>query len=82
MTGVCRDAVDGFECICPEGREGDKCERDIDYCEPNPCLNDGNCTSDAKNYSCICRKGFTGRNCETGMTLMAFFEKNTDLKII
>ena len=68
---ICKDKINDYECVCPEGWEGDNCERNIDYCATNPCLNDGNCTSNTKTYSCICLNGFTGRNCETGLTSMA-----------
>lgn len=65
---ICIDKINNYECVCPEGWEGDNCEHSIDHCAPNPCHN-GSCTSNSKNYTCLCDPGYSGRNCDIGMSL-------------
>ena len=36
------------------------------FCEPNPCLNGGECKEKEGGYKCRCQSGFTGDNCEEG----------------
>lgn len=40
---------------------------EIDWCESQPCVNDGQCKSTNTGYTCECTEGYTGTNCETGM---------------
>lgn len=35
----------------------------IDYCDPNPCMNDGACINETAGYSCQCKQGFQGNDC-------------------
>jgi len=46
-----------YECLCAAGFEGDSCERETNECDPNPCMNGGNCTvcdvSMASLISCV-----------------------------
>ena len=37
----------------------------LDYCDPNPCLNGGDCTNGGNFFTCHCVDGFTGESCET-----------------
>ena len=37
-------------------------------CNPNPCLNGGQCTGEGQTYTCECVGGFTGNTCEIGMS--------------
>ena len=40
---------------------------DTNECASNPCLNEGNCTTEhVGNYTCNCRTGYEGENCERG----------------
>ena len=39
---------------------------DIDDCDPNPCLHDGECIDGADSYTCACAAGYTGTDCEIG----------------
>ena len=39
---------------------------DMDYCAPEPCLNNATCHDGLDNFTCSCVDGYTGRNCETG----------------
>uniref|UniRef100_A0A3P8TNI1 Protein delta homolog 1 n=1 Tax=Amphiprion percula TaxID=161767 RepID=A0A3P8TNI1_AMPPE len=64
--GTCTDA-DGSaaysSCLCPPGFSGDFCEISVDSCQPNPCLNGGNCTNHGLAFTCVCPHGFTGPTC-------------------
>ena len=56
----------GFNCACPEGFFGDRCEVDVDYCMSFPCQNNGTChdVMGGPGYSCRCLAGYTGLDCE------------------
>lgn len=45
-------------CICPDGYEGNLCERDIDECllNPNICVN-GICVNQPGTFKCYCEPG-------------------------
>jgi hypothetical protein len=36
-----------------------------DYCNPNPCANNGTCEHKHGKFYCVCPPGFTGKRCET-----------------
>ena len=63
------DMPEGFECQCPPGYEGTRCEIDIDYCASDPCLNGATCLDLVEGYECQCPPGWEGTNCEFGMYL-------------
>ena len=80
--GTCQDKIAGFICNCPEeiagrvcdvfcpfGHRGDFCEISPQYCDPNPCNNDGICTVNANlaGYTCSCLPGFTGTTCDVAV---------------
>ena len=44
--------------------QGDNCETNIDDCDPDPCLNSGQCIDLINDYKCPCKPGFKGKNCE------------------
>uniref|UniRef100_A0A3P8TSF4 Protein delta homolog 1 n=1 Tax=Amphiprion percula TaxID=161767 RepID=A0A3P8TSF4_AMPPE len=70
--GTCTDA-DGSaaysSCLCPPGFSGDFCEISVDSCQPNPCLNGGNCTNHGLAFTCVCPHGFTGFTCNDTTSL-------------
>lgn len=70
--GTCLDG-DGpsaySSCLCPPGFSGDFCEIAVDSCQPNPCLNGGNCTSRGLAFACTCQRGFTGFTCNDSASL-------------
>lgn len=37
-----------------------------DYCDPNPCENNGICSKHSNGYTCSCQTNFTGKNCDKG----------------
>ena len=63
---ICTNTPGSFECKCPEGYGGDKCQDDLDECQlgTHMCQNGATCTNSAPGYSCACVSGFTGSRCE------------------
>ncbi|XP_057175223.1 basement membrane-specific heparan sulfate proteoglycan core protein isoform X6 [Triplophysa rosa] len=52
-----------YQCLCPEGYEGERCETVKDACRvSSQCQNGGSCV----NNHCVCPAGYTGRYCEKG----------------
>ena len=41
-------------------------------CNPNPCLNGGNCKIENGNSTCYCQPGFTGEWCENSKGIILF----------
>ncbi|XP_069096158.1 basement membrane-specific heparan sulfate proteoglycan core protein isoform X2 [Pleurodeles waltl] len=52
-----------FQCLCPDGFKGDRCETKVNQCLPGGhCSNGGTC----EDHHCICPPSFTGTHCEQG----------------
>ena len=47
-----QDQVNGFQCTCPSGYFGDRCQSERDECAPQPCMNGGTCHVSIHQY-CI-----------------------------
>ena len=57
-----------FSCECPEEYTGLLCDNNSDYCSPNPCQNDGICSSEGETFLCNCTgTGFNGTKCQTNI---------------
>lgn len=58
-NGTCTDKVGGFECQCPAGFVGPRCEGDINECLSNPCSHIGtqDCVQLVNDYKCNCKPG-------------------------
>ena len=39
---------------------------ETDFCDPNPCLNDGECDGFTGGFNCTCKEGFYGKICQNG----------------
>ena len=35
----------------------------VDFCDPDPCKNNGTCVSGVSTFVCTCKEGFTGKDC-------------------
>ena len=42
----------------------DRCDEEINECEPNPCQNEATCTDLIGTYLCNCTEDYTGNDCE------------------
>ncbi|XP_049426100.1 von Willebrand factor D and EGF domain-containing protein isoform X1 [Epinephelus fuscoguttatus] len=51
-----------YLCVCPEGRQGDLCNEDVDECLSAPCAV-GKCINTASGYRCECPVGLRGITC-------------------
>ena len=53
-------------CVCLFGRAGDRCDIELDLCDPNPCQNGGSCLSSSTldQTTCLCTKEFYGDKCQ------------------
>lgn len=52
-----------FNCTCPAGFMGTRCEYDIDECLEKPCENGGSCFNNPGGFLCHCSEGFSGLRC-------------------
>lgn len=52
-----------FNCSCPAGFTGTRCEYDVDECVENPCVNGGSCFNNLGGFLCHCSEGFSGLRC-------------------
>ena len=59
--------IGGYDCQCPAGFVGPRCEGDVNECLSNPCSSLGTqeCIQLVNNYNCVCKAGYMGRHCET-----------------
>ncbi|KAB1274274.1 Delta-like protein 3 [Camelus dromedarius] len=65
--GSCSETLGSFECTCPRGFYGLRCEVSGVTCADGPCFNGGLCVGGAdpdSAYICHCPPGFQGSNCE------------------
>lgn len=56
-----------YQCICPLGFTGSRCEIEAARCSQSPCANGGSCENVGNSYRCHCEAGWTGVNCQQGV---------------
>lgn len=56
--------ISGIHCVCPAGKVGSRCEKDIEKCSEYACLNDGICVQGLMGF-CKCINGYTGDRCQS-----------------
>ena len=73
--GQCKLNMNSFiyECGCDPYFSGSFCQYDSSPCSPNPCLNNGTCTTtNSKNgisFQCECQSSFYGGHCENQINI-------------
>lgn len=50
-----------YLCVCPEGKQGELCDEDVDECLSAPCTV-GKCINTATGYRCECPPGLRGKS--------------------
>lgn len=65
--GSCVNKLNGFKCICSAGYNGDRCQRNINDCDKNLCLNGGTCIDYINSFKCLCVPGYMGSLCQTNV---------------
>ncbi|XP_063265940.1 protein crumbs homolog 2 isoform X1 [Prinia subflava] len=61
--GACEDLFNAFRCGCSAGWAGQRCEANVDDCQPSPCVH-GDCVDAVADFQCECFRGFIGKRCD------------------
>ncbi|CAF92062.1 unnamed protein product, partial [Tetraodon nigroviridis] len=56
-----------WQCNCEKNWGGLLCNKDLNYCRYQPCVNGGTCmNTEPDEYYCACPRGFSGKDCQIG----------------
>lgn len=72
-TSSCRDPtvlLPDNTCGCMPGLTGTSCDVIINFCDSDPCMNSGTCSSSRNGFNCSCPPEYTGVSCEVGTQCM------------
>uniref|UniRef100_A0A3B4UI76 Uncharacterized protein n=1 Tax=Seriola dumerili TaxID=41447 RepID=A0A3B4UI76_SERDU len=58
-----------YLCVCPEGKQGERCAEDVDECLSAPCTV-GKCVNTASGYRCECPAGLRGKRHTCGRNMV------------
>ncbi|KAM3865556.1 protein crumbs homolog 1-like [Diretmus argenteus] len=60
--GKCSDKDN--TCDCTSGFTGQWCEKDVDECASDPCMNGGYCVNYVNSFECVCDLNYSGVHCQ------------------
>ena len=66
------DGIAHYNCSCPAGFSGSRCQTNVDDCLSDPCMHNGTCVDGVAGYLCNCQLGFRGDDCEIDIQVSKF----------